>query len=310
MARIRSIHPGIWTDPEFVSLSRDARLLFIGIWNEADDQGVFVWQPIQIKMRLAPADNVDVGALLAEMEAAGRVLRFTASGRDYGAVRNFQRYQRPKKPNAVHPTTPNVALFTGAWRAEGVAGLIIDPTAPELGIDEGAAAPYQFSTGGELVSQNSENPPQRKEEGGRRKKKEGFTPQQVETTRLAPSLPRPATGNACRATRLAIDWQPTGEYAEFARSGGLNPAHVALAFRDYWLAKAGADATKMNWLATWRAWCRRDRNWREPDASAAQATLPVPEIDCGRRPTRTVNPATGHPYNERELTDIAAECGL
>jgi hypothetical protein len=29
------------------------------------------------------------------------------------------------------------------------------------------------------------------------------------------------------------------------------------AFLDYWHAKAGKDACKVDWLATWRGWCRR-----------------------------------------------------
>jgi nicotinamide mononucleotide adenylyltransferase len=28
-------------------------------------------------------------------------------------------------------------------------------------------------------------------------------------------------------------------------------------FRDYWIAKAGAGATKLDWEATWRNWVRR-----------------------------------------------------
>jgi hypothetical protein len=30
-------------------------------------------------------------------------------------------------------------------------------------------------------------------------------------------------------------------------------------FRDYWLAKAGAHARKVDWLATWRNWVRNER---------------------------------------------------
>jgi hypothetical protein len=32
----------------------------------------------------------------------------------------------------------------------------------------------------------------------------------------------------------------------------------AAAFRDHWCAKAGKEATKLDWLATWRNWCRKD----------------------------------------------------
>lgn len=135
MARIRSIFPAQWTDEQFVTCSPLARLLAIAVRNECDDQGVFEWKPLTLKMRLLPADNVDVAALLEELEAAQQVLRYELDGRQYGAVRNFCRYQRPKKPNAIHPTTPEVRDWLGM-------------------------KPGEFGTGGE-------KPPQREEGGGK-----------------------------------------------------------------------------------------------------------------------------------------------
>ena len=42
-------------------------------------------------------------------------------------------------------------------------------------------------------------------------------------------------------------------------------------FRDYWIAKAGDNATKKDWSATWRNWCRnaheRSRPPRKADAA-------------------------------------------
>ena len=119
MSRIRSIHPGIWTDVEFVGLSAFARLLYIGIWNECDDKGIFLWSPLHLKMRILPADNVDAAALLAEVEAAGRIIRFTVDGKDFGAVKNFAKFQRPKKPNDIHPATPEVLTFAGHGSVDG-----------------------------------------------------------------------------------------------------------------------------------------------------------------------------------------------
>lgn len=29
-------------------------------------------------------------------------------------------------------------------------------------------------------------------------------------------------------------------------------------FRDFWQAKSGKDATKLDWVATWRTWMRRE----------------------------------------------------
>lgn len=147
MSRIRSIHPGLWTDEAFVSLSPFARLLFMGMWNECDDKGLFVWSPLQLKMRLLPADNVDAAALMAEIEAAGCIRKYEIGGKAYGAVRNFAKFQRPKKPNDIHPSTPEILEFAGH---NG-----------ELAQDEGNVVPHQFPTIGEKS-------PQMEDGGGKR----------------------------------------------------------------------------------------------------------------------------------------------
>lgn len=108
MSRIRSTHPGLWTDEAFVTLSPFARLFFMGLWNECDDFGSFEWAPLKLKMRLAPADNVDGATLLTEIEAAACIMAYEVAGKRYGAVRNFCQYQRPKKPTSVHPQTEAV----------------------------------------------------------------------------------------------------------------------------------------------------------------------------------------------------------
>lgn len=111
MARIRSTHPGQWTDEEFVSVSFPARLLALAVRNEADDQGVFEWKPTTLKMRLFAADNVDVTELLAEIERANLVRKFTVGANHYGAIRNFRKYQRPKKPNSVYPIPAELRTY-------------------------------------------------------------------------------------------------------------------------------------------------------------------------------------------------------
>jgi hypothetical protein len=67
-----------------------------------------------------------------------------------------------------------------------------------------------------------------------------------------------------RGTRLPSDWKPSLEAAKFARDLGLDVGAVADTFRDYWISRAGAGGVKLDWLATWRNWCRttaeRDRH--------------------------------------------------
>lgn len=113
MARIRSVHPALFTDEAWVSCSPLARILYIGLWTDADDQGVFEWKPLQIKMRLLPGDAGDAGEMLAELEGVGLILGYEAGGKRFGAIANFRKFQRPQKPNAIHPITEKIAEYVG-----------------------------------------------------------------------------------------------------------------------------------------------------------------------------------------------------
>lgn len=70
--------------------------------------------------------------------------------------------------------------------------------------------------------------------------------------------------NPARGTRLPADWTLPDDWKDEAKQIRPEwPDHhvqrVADGFKDYWLAKAGKDAAKANWLATWRNWCRNDK---------------------------------------------------
>lgn len=155
MSRIRSIHPGLWTDEEFVTLSAHARLLFMGLWNECDDKGTFEWKPLTLKMRILPADNIDVVALLSEIEGVGAVRQYEVTGKKYGAVRNFCKFQRPKKPNDVHPATAEIRAYCA----------FVSETVPADEVE----VPNQLPTGGEIT-------PQMEEGGGRMEEIEELEP--------------------------------------------------------------------------------------------------------------------------------------
>lgn len=93
----------------------------------------------------------------------------------------------------------------------------------------------------------------------------GFPPQPYMSNNIPPlSLTSPSSSPDIntkaprkRASRLSEDWAPSVEQEEYARNLGLDPRAVAEEFRDYWIAKAGPDALKADWSATWRNWCRR-----------------------------------------------------
>ena len=111
MARIRSIHPGQWTDAEFLQNSSFARLLALALRNEADDQGVFEWKPTELKLRCLPSDDVDINALLTELVNTRQIMQYVAGGKRFGLIRNFAVYQRPKTPTKLHPMPQNGEEF-------------------------------------------------------------------------------------------------------------------------------------------------------------------------------------------------------
>jgi hypothetical protein len=147
MSRIRSIHPGLWTDEAFMSLSAFARLLYIGLWNEAFDDGVFEWKPLTIKAKIFPVDAVDVKALLAEIVAAGSIREGAGTGKQYGLIRNFRLYQRPKKPNSSGLLQPQDHEYVGLVPNQSGTGDELRPQMEDEGgeKDEGVAKPTASS---------------------------------------------------------------------------------------------------------------------------------------------------------------------
>jgi hypothetical protein len=96
-----------------MSLSMPARLTVPGLWAESDDCGVFPWKPLTLKARILPADNVDMGDILSELARADFIVCFEHDGKKYGAVKNFRKYQRPKKPSQFYPLPPELRTYVG-----------------------------------------------------------------------------------------------------------------------------------------------------------------------------------------------------
>lgn len=153
MARIRSVHPSLFTDEAWVSCSPLARILYIGLWTDADDQGLFEWKPLQLKMRLLPGDGVDAPSLLAELQENDLIKRYEVDGKAYGAIRNFRKFQRPKKPNAIHPITEIIADYVALDAPDEAVKDDKSETSSE-------PVPHQFPT-------SSEIPPQMEDGGWR-----------------------------------------------------------------------------------------------------------------------------------------------
>lgn len=71
------MRPEFWTDPTMAALSPAVRLLYIGLWNVADDAGWLTWSPSQIGAVLFPYEPTK----RRERDIALWAERLTASGR-------------------------------------------------------------------------------------------------------------------------------------------------------------------------------------------------------------------------------------
>lgn len=100
MARIRTIKPEFWTDEKIVLLPYEARLLFIGIWNFADDYGFFWDEPTRIKMQVLPNDDVDVETLLDMLVSADLLNVYVSDNNEKRAyrVKHFEDHQKVDHP--------------------------------------------------------------------------------------------------------------------------------------------------------------------------------------------------------------------
>ncbi len=108
MARIRSIKPDFWSSEDVISVSRNARLLFIGLWTFADDLGNGPAGPKGLKVKIFPGDqDVSQGKLekwLYELESQGLVRIYSVDDKQYYHVTTWE-HQRIDKPQpAKHPS--------------------------------------------------------------------------------------------------------------------------------------------------------------------------------------------------------------
>lgn len=114
MARIRTIKPSFWNDAGVARLSREARLLMVGLVSFADDEGRFVASPQAILGYVYPHDSdvtpTKVRRWMAEIQKHCHLDLYSVDGLDYGRWEKWshQKISHPQ-PSALPP--PQGELF-------------------------------------------------------------------------------------------------------------------------------------------------------------------------------------------------------
>jgi|GEM_PF-1687841 len=110
LARVRQIHPELWSDAKVVQLSGCAQLLFLGALNFADDEGRIEWNARQFQARFLSRFSLEeIAAWMGEVSTVGLATVYRAHGREYAYFRNFRRYQYTNKPRPSMLPAPDEA---------------------------------------------------------------------------------------------------------------------------------------------------------------------------------------------------------
>lgn len=102
MARIRTIKPEFWDDLKLSKITRDSRLLYIGLWNFSDDLGVIIGDSLWIKSKVFPFDQIQMQQFdkwIEELVKNGFISQFSHKGEDFYYLPNLTRHQVINRPN-------------------------------------------------------------------------------------------------------------------------------------------------------------------------------------------------------------------
>lgn len=232
--------PEFWQSRDTARVSYFARLLFIGIWNYVDDNGVGDDDVEFIRAQIFPRDSRDgslstlIAGALEELVKVGMLQRYTGNdGRPYLYVTGWH-HQRIDRPTASRKPLPDSSSTANSTR--GPVGIVDDSTLEQGNKGTGERG----SEGPRALAAASDDPPPKSKRG----------------TRIDPSF-RPSRRciDAIKAELHVDDAFLTAEHRKFI---------------DYWQAKS-SNATKLDWTATWRNWMRTacERGGGRRNSSAA-----------------------------------------
>jgi len=103
MARKRMIDPNIWQSEDFSKLSTLGKLVFIGLFSLADDEGRGRCNPIYLKSTLFPYEegirSADIDKTLSEISSNMSVIFYSCDGSNYYSLYNWSTWQKIDRPS-------------------------------------------------------------------------------------------------------------------------------------------------------------------------------------------------------------------
>lgn len=147
MAHKREIKPQFFRNEELADLSRDHRLVFIGLWTIADKQGVLEDRPRRIHADLFPYDpDLGLEKVLHDLTQAGFLRRYGSNVKCIEIV-NFTKHQRPhpKENDSGLPTYAEFSAESARETGKGQPKVNPGSTQGELEVNLGVVVPGLLS---------------------------------------------------------------------------------------------------------------------------------------------------------------------
>lgn len=254
MARIRTIKPDFFRHEGLQDLAAEhgahVMLVFAGLWGHCDRFGRFECRPRHLKLDILPFLEFDMAKAIAVLEDGGFIQTYEVGSKRYGFIPSFAEHQR----------------FSGKEAAE--AAKYPEPPVKKAGSNGEATGkqspPLEWNKGMDNGIGNGED-----------------TREQVLASPDPVHQPASKTKqNPKRGTRwpddaiVPDDWLAEGEgYREMAGKPPIDLRAEALKFANYWAAKSGGAATKLDWKRTWLNWCLTANGGQNGARTGAQSQL-------------------------------------
>ncbi len=236
MARIRTIKPDFWTDERLTECSLSARLLFIGLWNFADDAGNLQRSARKLKMQIFPADTIDCEPLIQELMTHGVLREYSVNGENFLNIKNFAKHQivnRPSKSNIPVPDFSEDSLSAHGVLTEGREGKGMEGKGREKDIYVGQTENAPLELTPDAPNPATKPPKSRKAEASdsaRRvldflnaKTGKAFRPVPVNLSLICARLDEGATEQDCKSViaRKFRDWKDDVKMRDYLRPATL-----------------------------------------------------------------------------------------
>ena len=119
MARIRTIKPTFFTSRSVKKLSDRQKLVWIGLWPNADDHGRLLDEPGILAGSLWSLSLTErqIDTVIGQLHDAERLIRYVIAGESYIQITNWEEHQRIQKPS--DSLIPPVALPEGSGSPTG-----------------------------------------------------------------------------------------------------------------------------------------------------------------------------------------------